>query len=111
MTRHIYDYQTMKKNPQPFKKVEDLNVINKPICEFIIERFSHGFEIDPADGTERLSGGDYFKSVIFMIGDIGVRICAEESEADGCLDYELFYKDDVEDLEPHEDVFYERIVL
>lgn len=111
LTRSIYDYQTMEKDSQPFKKVEDLNIINGPVCEFIIERFSHGFGINPANGTERLSGGDYFKSVIFIIEDIGVRICAEDSEADGCLDYELFYNDDVDSLEPHEDVFYERIML
>lgn len=111
LTQDIYDYKTMQQNPQPFEKVEDLNVINKPICEFIIERFSHEFEIDPSRRTVRLAGGDYFDSVIFMIGDIGIRLRPEESMMDGYLDYELFSRADVEELENHQDVFYERIVL
>lgn len=111
LTRSIYDYQTMLKNPQPFEKNEDLNVIDNPICEVIIERFSHEFEVNPSEGTVRISGGDYFDSVIFMMGDVGLRMCPEDSIMDGYLDYELFYKRDVDVLKPHKDVYYERIVL
>ena len=111
LTRCIYDYQTMKKNPQPFEKVEDLNVLNYPICEVIIERFSHEFEIEPSSGTVRLDGGDYFDAIILMVGDIGIRMRPEGSDMDGYLDYELFNRSDIDDLEPYKDAFFEHIKL
>lgn len=65
----------------------DLDCKNSRIDGMKIERFSEEYEINPASGTIRPDGGDYFKNIIFELSNgKQLCICAEASENDGYCD-------------------------
>lgn len=65
----------------------DLDVANARIEDFEIERFTEEYEINPAVGTVRPGGGDYFKKITLNLSN-GKKlcICAEDTIFDGYCD-------------------------
>lgn len=99
-----------KDSLRPVERVEDLDVVNSAISSVMIERFSREFEISSSGDMVRPEGGDYFHGIIFMAGDIGIRICPEDILFDSTyFDVELINLEDIKELKPLMGGYFEMI--
>ena len=66
---------------------EEFPFIGQTISDIRVERFSHGFEINPSTGEARPDGGDYFSviTVVLSSGDL-FHICAADTIFDGYIE-------------------------
>lgn len=97
--------------PDEMNMLEEFGCFEHNISELLIERFSHSFEINPSGSEMSEEGGDYFASIIIMMGDVGIYLCAEEAYLDGYMDFSIISRDEIGMIKSGMDGIYERISL
>ena len=97
--------------PEKDDELTDFRVFDQEITDVLVERFSHSFDIDPSGTEKAIEGGDYFASIIVMMGDIGLYVCAEEALFDGYMDFGIVHRNNIDKLNSGMNGAYERIIV
>ena len=72
------------RNVRQWISEEAFPYIGHAITEIRIDRFSHGFEINPSTEETRPDGGDYFSTITVLLSSgQAFSICAEDAVFDG----------------------------